>query len=216
MKNLFYIFAFLALTLSGAVAQAQNPSPMPVESVTRERPKVGVVLSGGGAKGMAHIGALKIVEEAGVPVDYVVGTSMGSIIGGLYAIGYSPWQMDSIVRRQDWGVLLSDRVPRNQQNLLDREASERYVLSVPLRGKGAKPEMFGGLIKGLNLANLFSELTVGYHDSISFNSLPIPFACVSEDVVTGNEVDFHSGTLAYAMRASMAIPGVFAPVRMGQ
>lgn len=204
------------MTMLTLPLRAQSPSPMPAETTMRERPKVGVVLSGGGAKGMAHIGALKVLEEAGVPVDYVVGTSMGSIIGGMYAIGYSPWQMDSIVRRQDWGVLLSDRVPRSEQNLLEREASERYVLSVPLRGKGSKPEMFGGLIKGLNLANLFSELTVGYHDSISFNSLPIPFACVSEDVVTGNEVDFHSGILAHAMRASMAIPGVFAPVRMGQ
>jgi NTE family protein len=197
-------------------AGAQTPSPLPLPKQQSERPKVGVVLSGGGAKGMAHIGALKVIEAAGVPVDYVVGTSMGSIIGGLYAIGYTPMQMDSIVRRQDWSLLLSDRVPRSEQNLLEREASERYVLSMPLRGKGTKPEMFGGLIKGLNLANLFSELTVGYHDSINFNHLPIPFACVSEDVVTGNEIDFHSGVLAQAMRASMAIPGVFAPVRMGQ
>jgi NTE family protein len=193
------------------------PSPLPAEDASpKPRPKVGVVLSGGGAKGMAHIGALKVIEAAGVPVDYVVGTSMGSIIGGLYAIGYDSHQMDSLVRRQDWGTLLSDRVPRREQNLLEREASERYVISMPLRGKGMKPEMFGGLIKGLNLANLFSELTVGYHDSINFHHLPIPFACVSEDIVTGSEVDFHSGTLATAMRASMAIPGVFAPVRMDQ
>jgi NTE family protein len=209
----------ILVALLGAVLlplSAQSPSPMPPLAAMKERPKVGVVLSGGGAKGMAHIGALKVIQQAGVPVDYVVGTSMGSIIGGLYAIGYSPWQMDSIVRRQDWGVLLSDRVPRSEQNLLEREASERYVLSVPLRGKGSKPELFGGLIRGLNLSNLFSELTVGYHDSINFNSLPVPFACVSENIVTGDEVDFHNGVLAHAMRASMAIPGVFAPVRMGQ
>jgi NTE family protein len=198
--------------------QAQtDTSPLPLQRTEAvRRPKVGLVLSGGGAKGMAHIGALKVLESAGVPVDYVVGTSMGSIIGGLYAIGYTPEQMDSLVRHQDWGMLLSDRVSRSEQNLLDREASERYVLSMPLRGRGAKPEMFGGLVKGLNLANLFSELTVGYHDSINFHHLPIPFACVSEDIVNGNEVDFHSGILAQAMRASMAIPGVFAPVRMGQ
>ena len=77
------------------------------------RKKVGVVLSGGGAKGMAHIGALKVIEEAGIPIDYVVGTSMGSIIGGLYSIGYTPEQMDSMVRRQDWSFLLSDKIPRS-------------------------------------------------------------------------------------------------------
>ena len=80
------------------------------------RKKVGVVLSGGGAKGMAHIGALKVIEEAGIPIDYVVGTSMGSIIGGLYSIGYTPEQMDSMVRRQDWSFLLSDKIPRSEQN----------------------------------------------------------------------------------------------------
>lgn len=91
--------------------------------------KVGVVLSGGGAKGMAHIGALKVIEEAGIPIDYVVGTSMGSIIGGLYSIGYTPEQMDSMVRRQDWSFLLSDKIPRSEQNMAEREASEKYVFS---------------------------------------------------------------------------------------
>lgn len=177
------------------------------------RKKVGVVLSGGGAKGMAHIGALKVIEKAGIPIDYVVGTSMGSIIGGLYAIGYTPEQMDSMVRRQDWTILLSDKIPRSEQNMAEREASEKYVFSIPF-GKGVKAKMSGGLIKGINLANLFSELTLGYHDSVDFNKLPIPFACVSENIVTGNEVNFHEGILATAMRASMAIPGVFTPVRL--
>lgn len=183
-----------------------QPQPTP-------RKKVGIVLSGGGAKGMAHIGALKVIEKAGIPIDYVVGTSMGSIIGGLYAIGYSPEQLDSMVRRQDWTFLLSDKTPRSEQNLAEREASEKYVISIPF-GKNAKAEVFGGLIKGQNLANLFSELTVGYHDSINFNNLPIPFACVSENIVNGNEINFHNGVLATAMRASMAIPGVFTPVRL--
>ena len=88
------------------------------------RKKVGLVLSGGGAKGMAHIGAIKVIEEAGIPVDYVVGTSMGSIIGGLYAIGYTPEQMDSMVRHQDWGYLLSDQISRKDMNLMEREMDE--------------------------------------------------------------------------------------------
>lgn len=193
--------SFLPLALS-----AQTPHPA-------NRKKVGVVLSGGGAKGMAHIGALKVLEKSGIPIDYVVGTSMGSIIGGLYSIGYTSEQLDSMVRKQDWSFLLSDKTPRSEQNLGEREASEKYVFSIPF-GKKANAQVFGGLIKGQNLANLFSELTIGYHDSIDFNKLPVPFACVAENIVNGNEINFHNGILATAMRASMAIPGVFTPVRL--
>lgn len=182
----------------------------PIES---QRKKVGLVLSGGGAKGMAHIGALKVLEEIGMPIDYIVGTSMGSIIGGLYAIGYTPEQMDSMVRVQDWPFLLSDRTPRSDKNMAEREADEQYVISVPF-SKTAIKEATGGLIKGQNIYNLFSELTLGYHDSIDFYKLPIPFACVAEDIVKGEEKVFHEGVLATAMRASMAIPGVFTPVRL--
>lgn len=184
---------------------------MPLESTPRK--KVGLVLSGGGAKGMAHIGAIKIIEEAGIPIDYIVGTSMGSIIGGLYAIGYTSHQLDSLVRVQDWNFLLSDRIPRSDKNMAEREADEKYVISVPFSKISIK-EVTGGLIKGQNIDNMFSELTLGYHDSIDFNRLPIPYACVAEDIVTGNEYNFHSGRLSTAMRASMAIPGVFTPVRM--
>ena len=173
-----------------------------------------MVLSGGGAKGVAHIGALKVIEEAGIPIDYIVGTSMGSIIGGLYSIGYTPHQLDSMVNHQNWPLLLSDRISWEDQTMTERQNSETYVLSVPLK-KNLKANVFGGVIKGQNLANLFSELTVGYHDSINFNKLPIPFACVSENIVNGDEVVFHNGVLATAMRASMAIPGVFTPVRLG-
>ena len=180
----------------------------------QQRKKVGVVLSGGGAKGVAHIGALKVIEEAGIPIDYIVGTSMGSIIGGLYSIGYTPEQLDSMVKKQDWTFLLSDRIKRSQQTMSEREKSEMYILSLPLTGKGFKEQASGGVIKGQNLANLFSDLTIGYHDSINFNKMPIPFACVSENVVNGDEIIFHSGVLATAMRASMAIPGVFTPVRI--
>lgn len=179
----------------------------------QQRKSVAVVLSGGGAKGVAHIGALKVIEEAGIPIDYIVGTSMGSIIGGLYSIGYTPQQLDSMVSHQNWPLLLSDRISWEDQTITERQNSETYIISVPLK-KNLKSNMFGGVIKGQNLSNLFSELTVGYHDSISFNKLPIPFACVSENIVNGGEVVFHDGVLATAMRASMAIPGVFTPVRI--
>ena len=177
-----------------------------------QRKKVGVVLSGGGAKGVAHIKALKVIEEAGIPIDYIVGTSMGSIVGGLYAIGYTPEQLDSMVRKQDWTFLLSDRIKRSAMSLTERERSAKYIVSLPFT-KNPKAAMSGGIIKGQNLANLFSDLTVGYHDSINFNKLPIPFACVSANVVNGDQIVFHDGVLSTAMRASMAIPGVFTPVR---
>lgn len=203
MKKIIYFILFCSCLFCNIHA---NPAET-------QRKKVGLVLSGGGAKGMAHIGALKVIEEAGIPIDYVVGTSMGSIIGGLYAIGYTPEQMDSMVRVQDWTFLLSDRTPRSEMNMAEREADEQYVISVPF-SKTAIKEVTGGLIKGQNIANLFSELTLGYHDSIDFNKLPIPFACVSEDISKGEEKVFHNGVLAQAMRASMAIPGVFTPVRL--
>ena len=177
-----------------------------------QRKKVGVVLSGGGAKGMAHIKALKVIEEAGIPIDYIAGTSMGAIVGGLYAIGYTTEQLDSMVRKQDWTFLLSDRIKRSAMSLTDRERSEKYTVSIPFT-KTPKDAATGGLMKGQNLANLFSDLTVGYHDSIDFNKLPIPFACVAANVVNGEQIVFHDGILSTAMRASMAIPGVFTPVR---
>ena len=175
------------------------------------RPKVAVVLSGGGAKGTAHIGALKVIEEAGIPIDYVVGTSMGAIVGGLYSIGYTPQQLDSMVNAQNWKFLLSDAPNPKDVLLDDRLKSERYVLSIPFSLKSAAVSD-AGIIKGKNLARLFSTLTEGYQDSVDFSRLPIPFACVSENLVNGSEVVFHEGILATSMRSSMSIPGVFAPV----
>lgn len=158
------------------------------------------------------IKALQVIEEAGIPIDYIAGTSMGAIVGGLYAIGYTPEQLDSMVRKQDWTFLLSDRIKRSAMSLTDRERSEKYTVSIPFT-KTPKDAATGGIMKGQNLANLFSDLTVGYHDSIDFNKLPIPFACVAANVVNGEQIVFHDGILSTAMRASMAIPGVFTPVR---
>lgn len=175
------------------------------------RPKVGVVLSGGGAKGTAHIGALKVIEEAGIPIDIITGTSMGSIIGGLYAIGYTTAQLDSIVMSQNWNVLLSDKAYSSSLDLKSREQNSQYVLSVPFFEK-PQDVISGGMVKGRNIGRMLWQLTEGYHDSIDFRKLPIPFACVTQDLVTGKEVVFRSGVLPVAIRASMSIPGVFAPV----
>lgn len=178
-----------------------------------QRKKVGVVLGGGGAKGVAHIGVLKVLEEAGIPIDYIAGTSMGAIVGGLYAIGYTPAEIDSMVIAQDWTMLLSDRVKRSNLSFPEKENAEQYILSLPF-GKEKKDRMISGMIKGQNLQNLFSNLTIGYHDSVDFNTFNIPFACVAVNVVDGKDYVFRSGSLPLAMRASMAIPAVFTPVRL--
>lgn len=182
-------------------------------SFAQERKKVGLVFGGGGAKGVSHIGVLKVLEEAGIPVDYIAGTSMGAIVGGLYSIGYNATEIDSMVRDQDWVMLLSDRVERSSQSFPEKENSERYIVSLPF-GIEARDRVISGVIKGQNLQNLFSNLTIGYHDSVDFNAFPIPFAAVALDVVKGEEHIFHEGSLPTAMRASMAIPAVFTPVRI--
>lgn len=178
----------------------------------QERPTVAVVLSGGGAKGTAHISVLRAIEEAGIPIDIVCGTSMGSLIGALYCVGHSPDQIETLVRSQDWTFLLSDRSDPASLSLTQREEQNTYAIIRTLSSD--RPDQ-GGLIRGRNLNRLFRQLCAGYLDSISFDSLPVRFACVATDIVTNTEVDFHSGYLVRAMRASMAIPGVFTPVRMG-
>ena len=165
------------------------------------RKKVGLVLGGGGAKGVSHIGVLKVLEEAGIPIDYIAGTSMGAI------------EIDSMVASQDWQLLLSDRVKRDNLTFPEKENSERYVISLPF-GIEKKDRLVGGMIKGQNLQNLFSNLTIGYHDSVDFNSFPIPFACVAVNLVDGKDFVFRKGSLPIAMRESMAIPAAFTPVKL--
>ena len=185
------------------------------DSTTAQRKRVAVVLSGGGAKGMAHIGVLKVLEKAGIPVDIVTGTSMGSIIGGLYAIGYNANSLDSMVRVQDWSYVITDKEDLRRQSLGDRKKQNTYLISTGMT-IGKRDMNAGGIIKGKNLAELFQQLCVGFTDSLDFSrDLPIPFACVATDIIENNEVDFHSGRLPQAMRASMAIPAAFSPVRIG-
>ena len=180
-----------------------------------QRKKVALVLSGGGAKGTAHIGVLKVLERAGIPIDIITGTSMGSLVGGIYACGHRANEIDSVVRRLDWSLLLSDRNDLKHQSLREREKQNTYVISKELTfGKTVK-RRGGGFISGKNVVALIDAFTAPYHDSIDFNQLPIPFACVATDVVDYSEQVFHSGIIGQAMRASMSIPGVFSPVRTG-
>ena len=193
------------------------------------RPKVGVVLSGGGAKGVAHIGALKVLEDLDIPVDYIVGTSIGSIVGGMYALGYNASELDSLLGHQDWGKLIQDNVHRRERLYEDKQLGDKLILRIPFMTPrtfrdeageanpgGKKPllsQIPSGVVEGHNLDQLFTAVSVGYQDSVDFNSLPIPFACVAIDLNTKKEVVFRSGNIVEAIRASMAIPGFFAPVR---
>lgn len=206
MKHLQLALLTFAIVLCATGAQA-------AADTIPQRKRVAVVLSGGGAKGTAHIGALRVLERVGIPIDIITGTSMGALIGGLYSIGYDADTLDSLVMAQDWGKLLSDKAETQGQNLEEREKQHTYLLSRPLSIMQKKRAVAGGLIVGTNLSKLFSRLTVGWHDSIDFSRLPIPFACAATDIVKNTEYDFHSGYLTEAMRASMAIPGVFTPIR---
>ena len=209
MKRIL-LFAIAVLMCGMVGAQHKDK-----DSKDEHRKKVAVVLSGGGAKGMAHIGVLKVLERAGIPIDIVTGTSMGSIIGGLYAIGYNSHSLDSMVRVQDWSYVITDREDLRNQSLSDRQKQNTYVFSTGLT-IGKRDKNAGGLIKGKNLAELFNQLCVGFTDSLDFSKdLPKPFACVATDIIDNSEVDFHSGRLPQAMRASMAIPAAFSPVRIG-
>ena len=197
-----------------------------------QRPKVGVVLCGGGAKGASHVGVLKVLEENNIPIDYIVGTSMGGIVAGLYAIGYSASELDSLILVQDWDFLLSDRIPRSSRMFERKQNQDKFVLQIPF-GSGdysrlgprepRKPDDPVALlnniplavVNGQNIYNLFTQLSVGYQDSLDFSRMPIPFACVAVDVKNKEEVVFKSGNFVDAIRATMAIPGYFAPMRLG-
>ena len=204
-KRLWFLIVAVLLCCNMSAQQDEGPA---------KRKKVGVVLSGGGAKGMAHIGVLKVLERAGIPVDVITGTSMGSIIGGLYAIGYNANSLDSVVRKQDWSYVITDKEDLRNQSLSDRRKQYTYAFSTGLSFKKKSSE--GGIIKGKNLAELFGQLCTGYTDSLDFSTdLKIPFACVATNIIDNSEIDFHSGRLPQAMRASMAIPAAFAPVRLG-
>ena len=174
-----------------------------------ERPRVGLVLSGGGAKGMAHVGALKVIEELGIPIDYIAGTSMGSIVGGLYALGYTSIQLEDYLKKADWENLLTDRVLRRHVSIYEKSERKRYWLQIPIKGR--RIELPLGILTGQNVSNLFTELASPAYAQSDFSKFTIPFLCVATDIESGNEVVLQQGNLVKAMRASMAIPSVFTP-----
>jgi NTE family protein len=172
------------------------------------KPRVAVVLSGGSALGLAHVGALKVIEQAGIPIDMIVGTSMGAIVGGLYAVGYSPDQLDSIVTKLNWTTVLSEQRDSlgDHYNLLKRQ---RFPFWIGFDSKGIS--LGAGLLEGQNVLSLLTELTLHDLNVRDFDKLPVPYRAVATDIMTGEKVVISRGSIADAMRASMSLPGIFRP-----
>jgi len=186
------------------------PQFLYAQSERGERPKIGYVFSGGGAKGMAHVGVLKVLEEVGLEPDYISGTSMGSIMGGLYSIGYSAEEISHIIETVDWSTVLTNEIPANQVIMRRKGDYSKFMMEMPVYN--GKPELPSGLIEGQKLSELFSELTWRQAGVNDFNDFPTPFSCIGTDILKGGMVEMNSGDLSSAMRASMAIPSVFTPV----
>lgn len=177
-----------------------------------EEIKVGLVLSGGGAKGFAHIGVLKILEEAGVKIDYIGGTSMGAIVGALYASGYSAQELDSIFTTIDFKGLIQDDLPRDAKTFYEKEDSERYALTLPFNNfKISFPQAISG---GQNIYNELVKLLYHVRDVDDFNELPIPFLCIATDVETGKQVLLDKGYLPEAIMSSGTFPSLFEPAEI--
>lgn len=218
-----------------------------MDSIRRNchRPTIAVVLSGGGAKGSAQVGALKYLEEQGIPIDFICGTSIGGLIGGLYAVGYKSEDIHELFCTQDWSYTLTDKIDPKYYSYNVKQYHSRYLLTIPFKYEDStfqqiideqeKYRQFDGSRKenlntqkgintlasslpsgycyGFNVNNLLASLTVGYHDTLSFSSLPIPYACVASDMVSCKSKNWGEGSLKTAMRSTMSIPGLFNPVR---
>ena len=178
----------------------------------KEDIKVGVVLSGGGAKGLAHVSVLRTLEDAGVRVDYIGGTSMGAIIGALYASGYNAKQLDSIIKSVDFFKVISNDLPRKAKPFYEKESGEKYALTLPV--KNGKVGIPIAITEGQNVMNLLTRLTQHVNDIEDFNQLPVPFLCIGTDLETGKQKVFNSGFLPLVAKASGSFPTLLAPVEI--
>lgn len=201
MKKLVPILLLLLLCFAPlAMAQQQ----------TNDDVKVGLVLSGGGAKGFAHIGVLKVIDSLGIKIDYIGGTSMGAVVGALYASGYSGKQLDSIFSRLTFNQIVNDEVPRDAKTFYERENSEKHAIALPF--EKFKIQLPSGISKGQNIFDLFTKLTFHVKEVTDFKKLPIPFFCITTNVETGKQVILEEGILAEAISASSAFPSLYQPI----
>ena len=203
MKKLLLLVSLLIFT---QISLGQD------NNTQNKRPKVGLVLSGGGAKGLAHIGVLKVIDSLNIKIDYIAGTSMGAIVGGLYASGYNANQLDSIFSNIDVDALLQDYTPREAKSFYEKRNDEIYALTLPFNK--FKLGLPSGLSKGLYNFNLISLLTQHVSNVRDFNQLPIPFLCIATDAETGEKMVLDKGILAQCMVASGALPTLYSPVEI--
>lgn len=178
-----------------------------------KRPKVGLVLSGGGARGYAHIGVIKVLEEQGIDVDVIGGTSMGAIVGGLYAMGYTIEEIERIATSQDWDKVLNDYRERRTLEFYEKYADEMHILTLAVKNK--KVSIPPGLIYGQNVTKLLTKLTVPAFQTFEFKDLNKPFLCMATDLLSGQAIKLDTGNLALAIRASMSVPSAFVPLKYG-
>lgn len=178
--------------------------------IENEEPKIGLVLAGGGAWGFAHVGVLRVLEDNNIPISYVTGTSIGSIIGGLYSMGYSVDDLEKLIYSTDWLNILNDTIERKDIGAASKSIFQDYLLEFSIKEKNIS--LPGGIIEGQKIDYLFSQLHWDAKNITDFTQFPIPFKCVATDIKTGNPVVLGSGDITDSVRASMSIPGVFSPI----
>lgn len=200
---MFFTFAFI---LTGVVAETA--------AAEEKRPRIGLVLSGGGARGIAHIGVLRVLEEMRVPVDCIAGTSMGAIVGGLYASGASPDELEKMVTGISWNEAFTDKQTADKLSFRRKEDSQAYKIDLNLGVRDGRLATSKGLVQGQNLNLLLKKLLLHTADIEDFDRLRIPFRAVAADIETGEAVVISAGDLAEALRASMSIPGIFVPMEI--
>ena len=212
--NSFKIFVLMMLVSVFSLYNLEAQSDTQTKSLHggRKRPKVGVVLCGGGAKGFSQIRILKAIDEAGVPIDYIGGTSIGSIMGALYAVGYDPDVMEKLVREQDWNRVIYDRIPRILLPVEQKMYERQYLGTFPILNKRLKVK--SSLVDGVYVNLLMSQLMLPASNIHDFNKLSVPFFCIATDVEHARQYEMTQGNLARSVRASMSIPFFFKPVVM--
>ena len=191
----------------GGTALAQDTSG--------ERPRIGLALSGGGARGAAHIGILKVLEREHIPVDYIAGTSMGAIVGGMYASGMSPEEIETQLTAVDWDDVFDDNIDRADRSFRRKDDDRLWMIPHKPGFNDGKIKLPPGLVQGQKISNLLTALTLHVADIDDFDDLGIPFRAVAADIRTGEKVVLDSGSLATAIRASMSIPAILSPVAWG-
>ena len=204
----------VAVTCAGVSAQGSRDSPAAITGGD-DRPRIGLVLGGGGAKGGAHIGVLEVLEELRIPVDYIAGTSVGAVIGGLYASGMSVPELKALMESLDWQDLLSNRAARRYRPIRIKHADEQAPTRLEVGFNGGRFRLPTGIITGQNVERTLLSATLPVAHIRNFEDLPIPFVAVATDLVTGEMVVLDRGDLPTAIQASLSIPGAFSPVEVG-